>query len=116
MVILELVQSEITANHPFYWNGLAGLSHCKNRGIYSGEGRLRKVALMSRAKLRALTAVLTGHCVLNKFIHRMGFVNSPSCRKCVRAKETRVHLLIDSPAVCGERQIHLGDAQLDTAS
>ena len=45
-----------------------------------------------------LMQLRSGHAPLNKHLHRIGSVESPTCRACEEAQETVLHLLLLCPA------------------
>ena len=47
---------------------------------------------MSKNKLRVMMQVLTGHCDLNYFLHKMELVDSPLC-PCGLSEETIEHVI-----------------------
>ena len=45
----------------------------------------------------------TGHIPLNRFLHRIGKTDSPTCPACQTADETVPHYLLDCPGYAHER-------------
>ena len=45
----------------------------------------------------------TGHIPLNRFLHRIGKTDSPTCPACRAADETVLHYLLDCPGYAHER-------------
>ncbi|OAX33068.1 hypothetical protein K503DRAFT_701037 [Rhizopogon vinicolor AM-OR11-026] len=47
----------------------------------------------------------TGHAPLNKYLHRIGKIESPQCPQCQRTEETVHHFLLSCPFYQRERRI-----------
>ena len=58
---------------------------------------------LSRAELRGVIAILTGHSNLRLHLKRMGLVRDDICRKCNSKPETSNHLLAECPAYWKQR-------------
>jgi ribonuclease HI len=72
----------------------------------------RFMAGLNRKTLRLLLSVLTGHCALNRHLHLMGKVQSPTCPKCELEEETAHHFVGTCPAYTRARFHHYGKATL----
>ena len=101
--------------HQKYWDGLDA---CRQAKVLLGglnSYKSKKVLRCSRQKLRILTAVLTGHCALNKHLFVMGRVTDPLCPLCQEEDETSFHLLAECPALYNLRIQILGVNSLSAA-
>ena len=52
--------------------------------------------------------ILTGHCHLNKHLHRIGIKPDSRCRLCEVEEESAEHILLDCEALALSRLITLG--------
>jgi hypothetical protein len=50
-------------------------------------------------QLRILVSLITGHCCLNKHLHRMGLATSPVCASCQLEEETALHFVCVCPTL-----------------
>ena len=58
---------------------------------------------LSRAQASILMQLHTGHIPLNRFLHRIGKIDSPTCPTCQSADETVLHYLLDCPGYMHEQ-------------
>ena len=58
---------------------------------------------LSRAQASILMQLCTGHIPLNRFLHRIGKTDSPTCPTCRAADETVPHYLLDCLGYAHER-------------
>ena len=91
------IQTQIT------WNTTT-TEHCKQT-LGPQESKQHKDFLKelkqltpSRKKFRIAAQLISGHAALNKHLHKMGLVNSPTCPSCGDQDETVEHLLGHCPA------------------
>ena len=61
------------------------------------------------AKAKILTGIITGHGMLRHHRHRIGLVDSPSCRFCQAKEETTDHIICHCPARVERRNQFLGN-------
>jgi hypothetical protein len=82
----------------------------QSRELISGPCLGAKVGFLSfnRTQSRAVTALLTGHNTLRRYLHLMGLSDSPLCRRCGAEDETSVHILRECEALASLRHAHLG--------
>jgi hypothetical protein len=71
------------------WRGLSD-NQRQARGLISGPSLGAKAKFLSfhRTQSRAVTGLLTGHNTLRRYLHLLGLVDSPLCRKCGVKEET----------------------------
>jgi hypothetical protein len=71
------------------WHSKTGLR------VGLGPFTAAKTTLLSfnRAHSRAVIGLLTGHDTLRRYLHIMGLMDSPLCRKCGAEEETSAHVL-----------------------
>ncbi len=92
------------------WNKHRGLTHSKMMMEPFKKGKYVKFKL-KRKDLRVLIGILTGHCCLNKFLHRIMKADNPYCRSCnEEVDEDMEHLLTECPAFATYRLRMFGDA------
>ncbi|KAJ8977058.1 hypothetical protein NQ317_007869 [Molorchus minor] len=48
---------------------------------------------LNRKQTRTIIGALTGHCPLQRHLHKMGLANDPICRRCGEDKEPALHVL-----------------------
>ncbi|KAJ8917941.1 hypothetical protein NQ315_002636 [Exocentrus adspersus] len=76
----------------------------------------RELLTLSRNKLRIITGLLTGHCVLKAHLIRMGLYNGdPNCRLCGRGAESAYHILCECEALDHRRQTVYGRPSMSPA-
>jgi hypothetical protein len=59
--------------------------------------RSREVLSLHRNKLRLVTALITGHCELQRHLHIMRLAPGPICPHCREQEETAFHFLAECP-------------------
>lgn len=64
---------------------------------------LQLIAALPKSAASVLTQLRTGHAPLNRHLHRIGSVDSPTCPSCHQAIESVFHYLIQCPAHARER-------------
>ena len=74
--------------------------------------RTKEAFKMTRAQLRLVIGILTGHCALNRHLAKMGLEEDPMCPRCWTAEETAEHFLTSCPALFLERGQTLGDSTI----
>ena len=81
--------------HKRLWQSLTNCKHSK--AIIDGPSKKNAKFLLnkSRQDLRLIIGVITGHCKLNKHLHRMGLTQTATCRLCNDDDETPLHFLTD---------------------
>ena len=65
------------------------------------------ITTLNKNNIRRLIGVLTGHCTLNKHLHKIGLHWSPICDKC-GGIESAAHFLCHCPAYITARRKILG--------
>lgn len=95
-----------------HWNSLPGLRHSK-KFINPSKKRAEEALSLSKADLRLLTSILTGHCTLRHHLKRMGIGTNSECRFCLEEDETSEHLLCECEATARQRLYHFGRAFMD---
>lgn len=111
-----LVKEDTLKRHAERW---LSTEHCKQgrAAIQTPCPKIARFCLqLSRYNLRRLVGIWTGHCRLNKHLHRMGVVNDPSCRGCYVEDETAEHVICHCPALSSIREAILRDSWPDMAS
>jgi hypothetical protein len=68
---------------------------------------------LPKKQLRILVSVITGHCCLNKHLHRMGLATSPVCASCQLKEETAFHFVCVCPTLATLRTRILGKAVMN---
>ena len=103
------VKRETENSHQRRWEGLTSCRQAKE----FLEGCVLKTTKfllsLSRAKIRMLTGVLTGHTHLNYHLNKIGVISDPTCRGCGFKPETARHFICTCPALKNLRTKHLGD-------
>ena len=81
------------------WRQHEALIHSKM--MMNGPEKVRTKTLvdLTRKKLRVAIGILTGHCCLRKFLHRIGKFRDNKCRFCSKAPETMKHCLQECEAL-----------------
>jgi ribonuclease HI len=67
---------------------------------------------LSRALLRILVQVVTGHCLLAKHMCTMSIINDPTCPLCKREDEDRDHFVLKCEALVDARNEVFGFPEL----
>lgn len=88
-------------------NGLSQLSHSRHLVEYSSK-RTEDYLRLDKKSLSSLTGLLTGHCGLRAYLHRIGRSDIKTCRLCDEGDETPIHLLCDCLAVARKRLLTFG--------
>jgi ribonuclease HI len=86
---------------------LSQFSHSRHLIEYSGK-RTEEYLQLNKKDLCILTSILTGHCGLKAYLHRIGKSQDKTCRFCQVKDETPIHLLSDCQAVTRNRLASLG--------
>jgi hypothetical protein len=63
---------------------------------------------LSRNELQKMTGLLTGHCHMKGYLHKLGIVNSPECDRCKQESEMASHVLCDCETLATLRFRQLG--------
>jgi ribonuclease HI len=79
------------------WNNQRGLKHSKLMMEPFKKGKI-DLTKLKRRDLRVIIGILTGQSCLNKFLNRIGKVDSSMCRYCMEEEEDMKHLLMECPA------------------
>jgi hypothetical protein len=67
----------------------------------------------NRTNSRAVAGLLTGHNTLRRYLHLLGLVDSPLCRKCGVKEETSAHFLCECETLASLRHTQLGSFFLE---
>ena len=70
--------------------------------------RVEELTNLRKNQIRIVTGLLTGHCKLNKHLHKMRLVNSDMCRYCYTHEESAAHIMCDCEELLEYRRKHLG--------
>jgi hypothetical protein len=70
--------------------------------------RTNELLKLNRNQLRWVTGLLTGHCSLKGHLFKMGFTNSPTCKRSLEKDESATYILCDCEAIAYLRFRHLG--------
>jgi len=111
-LVRSLVKGETERKHQQRWDVLPSCRQAKEF-LEGCKARTTKFLLkLSRAKIRVLIGVLTGHVNLNYHLNKIGIVSSPTCSKCGFEPETARHFVCTCPALKNLRTRYLGDFYL----
>jgi hypothetical protein len=102
------IKDWVRREHQKYWQATSGQKHAKGFLVGSSANRTANCLKLSRFRARQLTGLLTGHCHLRGHLLKLGKVNSPICRRCLRKAETASHILCDCEALAELRFRHVG--------
>ena len=86
------IKEWLLKQHSLHWNNIGG---CEQSRLYLKKplsSVTQEILKLSKKHTRLVVGVLTGHCKLNKHLHRMGLANTISCDKCGE-EETAFHYL-----------------------
>lgn len=89
--------------HKRLWKSLTNCKHSK--AIIDGPNSKNTKFLLnkSRQDLRHIIGAITGHCKLNKHLHRMGLVQTATCKRYGEDdNKTPLHLLTSCPTLIGK--------------
>jgi hypothetical protein len=78
------------------------LNSCRQFKLWIKHPKLQTTKnLMSLPKkqLRILVSLITGHCCLNKHLHRMGLATNPVCASCQLEEEPAFHFVCVCPTL-----------------
>jgi ribonuclease HI len=98
------------------WDETRNCSLARELLHYPDQAAAKKFIMMTRQNLRFVTGILTGHCQLNKHLHRMGVSDTPLCRGCKQEDETMEHVLCDCPALSSTRKAAFDEFWLTPAN
>ena len=88
------IKEWLLKQHSLHWNRIGG---CEQSRLYLLKPLTcitREILKLSKKHARLVVGVLTGHCTLNKHLHRMGLATSTSCDKCGK-EETAFHFVCE---------------------
>ena len=108
----EIIRSKLAKDHLKEWKNSKGMGHSKLFLTGPTITPPKEIIHISRTKLRRITGLITGHCNLNKHMHRLGIKTSPLCRGCLEEDETPVHLLSECEAYNSSREAHFDKQKL----
>jgi hypothetical protein len=112
-----LYNTRRTDNQCLWWRG-GVLSVLKRlaRKLISGSRSTAKKRLLSlnRTQFRFVTGPLIGHNTLRRYLHLMGLIDSPLCRRYGAEEEISVHVLCEFEALASLRHAYLGSFFLYT--
>jgi hypothetical protein len=67
----------------------------------------------NRTQSRVVIGLLTGHNTLRRYLHLLGLLDSPLCRRCGVKEETSGHILCECEALVSLRHVYLGSFLLE---
>ncbi|XP_048484155.1 uncharacterized protein LOC105391530 [Plutella xylostella] len=94
------------------WNNVPGQHHARALIVGYSQKFTRRVLELTRNQIRVLTRTLSGHCRLNRHLHKMGLSDTPICRFCNEEDETPMHILCECEAIIHKRNRILGGYKL----
>ncbi|KAJ8939192.1 hypothetical protein NQ318_012428 [Aromia moschata] len=95
--------------HQSYWNHIPGQTNSKWMVKTPSKVLTDEILRWSRNQIRFVTGLITGHCHLRKYLHRMGiYLDEPICRLCNEEDETSRHIILECPALTHWRYGLLG--------
>lgn len=77
------------------WDNTPGLVHSKSYIKPFNKPNADYVTSLSKADIRTLVGMTTGHACLNRYLNRIGKADSKKCRLCHIEDETVTHLIED---------------------
>lgn len=86
-----------------YWKETDGCRQSKNNMAFLKERDRVWASTRPRGEIRQLTAIYTGHCVLQVHLRNMRMVESGLCPKCGLEDETPEHFMSRCPRYCIQR-------------
>jgi len=89
-----------------HWNDINHARQSKNC-ISINAKNTKYLLSLSKSNIRRMTAILTGHCPLNKHLNTIGITQNDSCSKCGES-ETAEHFLCKCPAYITARAKCIG--------
>ena len=110
--VKQTVASWLMEQHKLHWTKIPAQSHSKAFIEEPLRKRSIEALMLSRNNLRTVTGILTGHCHLNKHLHRLGISNNALCSKCKKVEETAAHILCKCEAVALSRYKYFGLASM----
>lgn len=103
----SIIRTFFVNKHTDRWQKLNNCNHSRIFITTPNKAYTGYLLNKSRNELRTLIGVITGHCTLNKHLHRMNLAQSATCRHCNDMDETPIHLLTDCPALNIKRKKYL---------
>lgn len=92
------------------WRESAGCEKAKALWGDTGGGWGKELLSLSREQLRTVTELVTGHCNLKDFQHKIGKTNFPYCERCDEDEaETPIHFLCECTALASIRRKCFGE-------
>jgi hypothetical protein len=79
-----------------------------HNGTQTGKGTYTRTFCQKNKGPRWIVALYTGHCHLKGHLFKLGFMNYPTCERCLEADESATHVLCDCEALAHLRFRHLG--------
>jgi hypothetical protein len=113
--IRRRIRHWLVNQHWIRWRGL-GNTQRQAREQISGPCLGAKFRFLSynRTHSRAVTGLLTGHNTLRRhFLHLLGLLDSPPCRRCGAEEETSAHILCECEALASLRLVYMGSFFLE---
>ena len=104
----QLIRDNFTRRHDELWKKLDSCKHSKHFIVKSNKRTTNFLLNKSRKELRSMIGLITGHCKLNKHLHRMRLSEDSSCRRCNEEEETPIHLFTNCPALEATRRTFFG--------
>ena len=103
------LRRETEDSHQRRWNGLTSCRQAKEFLVGCNLKTTKFLLSLSRARLRTLAGVLTGHTCLNYHLNKIGMISDSTCGGCGLEPETARHFICTCPALRTLRTKYLGD-------
>ena len=99
-------------NHIQVWKNYAGQAYSKDL-VREPSARLTRFVLgLTRSRLKQVIALITGHGLFRKHLHKLGITTTdPRCRLCSQSEETAKHILLDCERLEVRRRRLFGSQQ-----
>lgn len=110
----EITKQWLISQHSKKWRECPEAQHTKLFCKSPSAKFSRELINLSRPKIKTVVEAITGHCNLNKYLHKIGYKDSPKCL-CGFKEETGVHIIKECPRFRYLRKMKLGKPELDEA-
>lgn len=91
------IQSWVSNQMRDTWRAILNCSQAKLFVKEPSYKITRALLNMSKEQLHHTVGILSGHCVLNSHLNKLGIKSEPDCDRCGHTKETAQHFLCDCP-------------------
>ena len=90
------IKNWLLLRHAEWWTSYSGGVHTKRFFPTPSRKWSRELLFLEKKDIRRVVNAITGHCLLNKHLTTMGYLDNPRC-DCDLDDETGFHLICECP-------------------